>query len=140
MAQYIFPPTYSSIKSVPSLPKKRGDSNPSLIPSHLLLDPSIIHTFLIRTPVKACPSYYRLCQPPASAVTGFHYYDPQEAGYRELRLLFDFLRSEGRDPLIVESEELLKHPVEVMKMWCEEVEIEFNESMLSWSEGSKEHL
>ncbi|KAJ7761921.1 hypothetical protein DFH07DRAFT_413568 [Mycena maculata] len=135
MAQYIFPLPSSSNDSVPSF----GPSgNPTLIPTEALLDSDIQHTFLIRTPEKAVPSYHRLCYP--GSETGFEYWDPEEAGYRELRLLFDFLRSHGRAPVILESAELLAHAPEVMKSWCESAGIEFNEKMLQWDEGTKEHF
>ena len=141
MAYYVFPPASSSVTSVPSLPFPRSDNvNPTLIPTELLLDPTIHHSFLIRSPIKAIPSFYRLCNGDASAVTGFEFYDPEEAGYRELRLLYDFLRGEGRDPLIIDSEALIKNPEIVMKRWCDEAEIEFDESMLKWDEGTREHL
>lgn len=145
MAQYIFRPRYSpsSKSGVPSLARRSDDDehgNPTLIPSHLLLDPTISHTFLIRSPVKAVPSYYRLCTAPGNEGTGFEYYDPEEAGYHELRQLHDFLREQGQDPLVIESENLLKDPEGVMKMWCEEVGIEFDEKMLSWETGTRGHL
>ena len=141
MAYYVFPPASSSTTSVPSLPFPRNDkSNPTLIPTELLLDPSVHHSFLIRSPTKAIPSFYRLCNGDAASITGFEFYDPEEAGYRELRLLYDFLRAEGRDPLIIDSEELIKNPKVVMKRWCDDAEIEFDESMLQWNEGTREHL
>ncbi|KAL8280642.1 hypothetical protein RQP46_006965 [Phenoliferia psychrophenolica] len=139
MAQYIFPLRNSSTTEVPSLPKEAADvGNPTLIPSSQLLDPSIRHTFLIRTPKKAVPSYHRLCYP--GAPTGFDYWDPDEAGYREERLLFDYLRANGLDPLVLDSEDLLANPKSVMQTWCDEVQIPFEERMLSWDEGTREHF
>jgi hypothetical protein len=128
MAQYLFP----------SSPLSSADGNPTLIPTSQLLSPSIRHTFLIRTPSKAIPSYHRLCHP--GSATGFEYFDPSEAGYRELRLLFDFLRTQGVDPLVIESDDLLKEPTKVMRGWCESVGIQFDEGMLEWNEGTREHL
>lgn len=49
----------------------------TLVPTDQLLAPHIRHTFLFRSPAKAVPSYYRLCIPPASAKTGFEYFDPE---------------------------------------------------------------
>lgn len=138
MAQYIFNrASDTSVKSVPSYGPVEP-SNPTLIPTEALLDPSIVHTFLIRTPAKACPSYHRLCYP--GAPTDFEFYDPEEAGYRELRLLFDFLRSKGRDPLILDAEDLLANPQDTMRKWCETVEVEFDPAMLEWKVGTQEHF
>lgn len=144
MAQYIFNQSSSTqIKSVPSLTPSGVNDNPSLIPTELLLDPSIHHTFLIRHPSKAIPSYERLCFP--GSETGFDYFDPEEAGYRELRLLFDFIRSKreeegGEVPLVIESEELLKDPEGLMGLWCKDSGIDFDKSMLTWNEGTREHF
>ena len=140
MAQYLFPLRNSTTTSVPSLPKDAEDDaeNPTLIPSSRLLDASIHHTFLIRTPKKAVPSYYRLCYP--GSPTGFEYWDPDEAGYAEERKLFDYLRSQGLDPLVIDSEDLLKDPAGIMEMWCQDSQIPFEERMLSWGEGTREHL
>lgn len=116
-------------------------NNPTLVPTSELLQPHINHTFLIRHPQKAVPSYARLCYP--GAPTGFDYFDAAEMGYKELRLLFDFIREEtGRTPLLIESEELLSQPVKVVRGWCEHVGIEFTEGMLEWDDApeTRTHL
>ncbi|KAK4695159.1 hypothetical protein P7C70_g8604, partial [Phenoliferia sp. Uapishka_3] len=140
MAQYLFPLPNTTTTSVPSLPKSSSDDvdNPTLIPSSRLLDPSIHHTFLIRTPKKAIPSYKRLCYP--GSPTGFEYWDPEEVGLHEERKLFDYLRSQGMDPLVLDSEDLLKDPEGIMRIWCEDSSIPFDEKMLSWGEGTREHF
>lgn len=146
MASYIFPLSPSSAHSpvIPSSFASAGSKssaiNPTLIPTDILLDPSIVHTFLIRHPAKAIPSYKRLCYP--GSPTGFNYFDPAEAGYKELRILFDFIRENKPEEniLVMESEELLEDPERVMKGWCETVGIEFDPGMLQWEEGTREHL
>lgn len=127
MAQYIFP-----------APDPSTPPSSLLVPTDALLSPTVHHTFLIRTPYKAIPSYHRLCYP--SSPTGFEYWDPAEAGFREERLLFDLLRAEGRVPLVIDSEDLLRDPEGTMRMWCEDSGIEFDKEMLSWDEGTREHL
>ncbi|KAI5476726.1 hypothetical protein MNV49_007316 [Pseudohyphozyma bogoriensis] len=139
MAQYIFaPPSATSTSAASFSSHHTTPTNPTLIPTSLLLDPSIHHTFLIRTPEKAVPSYHRLCYP--GSETGFEYWDPEEAGYLELRKLFEFLRSEGMEPEVIDSEDLLKKPEEVMSGWCERAGVEFEKSMLEWNEGTREHF
>ncbi|KAE8145209.1 hypothetical protein BDV25DRAFT_133992 [Aspergillus avenaceus] len=65
--------------------------NPTVMPKELL---SRFHfAFLIRDPHYSVPSYYRCTIPPLDKVTGFSYYDPAEAGYDEVRRIFDYLRS-----------------------------------------------
>ncbi|GAA6063133.1 hypothetical protein JCM10212_001181 [Sporobolomyces blumeae] len=118
-------------------------TNPTLIPTRLLFpaSPSMSHTFLIRHPSKAVPSYARLCEGDASAITGFYGFDGKEMGYKELRRLFDFVKDEtGQVPLLIESEELLKNPEAVMEMWCNEVGIKFEKEMLEWDDQKREHF
>ncbi|KAF2672601.1 hypothetical protein BT63DRAFT_420827 [Microthyrium microscopicum] len=67
--------------------------NPTVVPDDLLR--KYHFTFLIRHPRSSVPSYFRCTIPPLSSMTGFDYYDPVEAGYKELRMLFDYLVKEG---------------------------------------------
>ncbi|KAI9802118.1 MAG: hypothetical protein M1833_002039 [Piccolia ochrophora] len=67
--------------------------NPTVVPDDLL---SKFHfTFLIRHPRRSIPSYYRCTIPPLDAVTGFYDFMPSEAGYDEVRRVFDYLRTRG---------------------------------------------
>ncbi|QKX61927.1 uncharacterized protein TRUGW13939_09083 [Talaromyces rugulosus] len=64
--------------------------NPTVVPTELL---SKFHfTFLIRDPHYSIPSYYRCTIPPLDEVTGFYNFSPSEAGYDEVRRVFDYLR------------------------------------------------
>jgi hypothetical protein len=67
--------------------------NPTVIPDAMLKNYHF--TFLIRHPRSSVPSYYRCTVPPLSDSTGFTYFDPVEAGYEELRALFEYLVSQG---------------------------------------------
>ena len=67
--------------------------NPTAIPDALLR--KYHFTFLIRHPRSSVPSYYRCTIPPLNEMTGFEYFDPSEAGYKELRALFDYLVEKG---------------------------------------------
>ncbi|KAL1963660.1 hypothetical protein VTN77DRAFT_7981 [Rasamsonia byssochlamydoides] len=67
--------------------------NPTVVPTELL---SQFHfTFLIRDPHYSIPSYYRCTIPPLDKVTGFYEFYPSEAGYDEVRRVFDYLRKVG---------------------------------------------
>jgi hypothetical protein len=59
--------------------------------------------------------------------------------------LFDFIRAKreevgGEVPLVIESEALLKDPEGLMGLWCKDSGIDFDKSMLTWNEGTREHL
>jgi hypothetical protein len=67
--------------------------NPTVVPTELL---SRFHfAFLIRDPHYSIPSYYRCTIPPLDEVTGFYEFYPSEAGYDEVRRVFDYLRNVG---------------------------------------------
>ncbi|GAA5844617.1 hypothetical protein JCM5353_005163 [Sporobolomyces roseus] len=145
MAQYLIDLSKPNGSIAESLSSSHSTTpnNPTLVPTELLFpsSPSMNHTFLIRHPSKAVPSYARLCEGEASAITGFYGFDGKEMGYKELRKMFDFVREQtGKMPLLIESEELLKNPEAVMNMWCEEVGIKFEKEMLEWDDQKREHF
>ena len=116
------------------------NDNPSIIPLSILRDYHF--AFLIRHPLRSIPSFYRCTIPPLSEETGFDYFLSSEAGYRELRVFFDYLRAKGliggKDGVelcLIDADDLLDHPKEVLKKYCESVGLGFNESMLMWEEG-----
>ena len=122
MAYYLFPPEAAPASIAPSVGRvKRGvgttkavvngttngtskapypydtdtePNNPTVIPRDTL--GNFHFAFLIRHPRSSIPSYYRCCVPPLDEVTGFYDFMPSEAGYDELRRLFDYLRSIGQ--------------------------------------------
>jgi hypothetical protein len=102
--------------------------------------------------------------------TGFHNFMPSEAGYDELRRLFDYLKQEGvigqqtqtqqengetangtsngvnghHDGegikiTVVDADDLLDKPAEVVRAFCEDVGIDYHDGMLKWEdeEGQK---
>lgn len=69
------------------------DDNPTVMPTDMLR--GFHWTFLIRHPRRSIPSYYRCTVPPLDAITGFSEFMPSEAGYLELRKLFDYLLSQN---------------------------------------------
>ncbi|GAA5904133.1 hypothetical protein JCM8208_003456 [Rhodotorula glutinis] len=140
MASYIIDMTKplgtvaTSYEGTPTTP-----TNPTLIPTSALLQPHVVHTFLIRHPRRAVPSYARLCYP--GAETGFDYFDPSEMGYAESRRLFDFIReATGQTPHIVEAETLLQEPKKVVSEYCKAVGVDFNEDMLEWNSATRDHF
>uniref|UniRef100_A0A060T8F2 ARAD1D10846p n=1 Tax=Blastobotrys adeninivorans TaxID=409370 RepID=A0A060T8F2_BLAAD len=142
MAQYLIPPqgkgTIAPSMQKTANPTDHDGLNPTVIPSSVL--DSYRFVFLIRAPHLAVPSYYRCCIPPQSEKTGFDHFRPSEAGYRELRMLYDYLKSidpTGKGPLVVESSDLTVDPEQVMSKVCESVGIEFDKSMLSWGNDNE---
>lgn len=122
--------------------------NPTVVPAEILKQ--FHFTFLIRHPRNSIPSYYRCTIPPLDKVTGFYNFMPAEAGYDELRRVFDYLRAQkqvgpaiARDyegPLsdgevsitVVDADDLLDNPEGIIKAYCKEVSLEYDPGMLDW--------
>lgn len=92
----------------------------------------IEHSFLIRTPEKSVPSYYRCCSGEQGKETGFESYDPNEAGYLESVTLYKYLKHLGLNPIIIDSGDLVQTPKMIMKAYCEHVGISYREDMIEW--------
>lgn len=137
MAYYIVPPNGMKQTLALSLHLKESIhdlDNPSVIPYNCLT--KYDYVFLIRNPFKSVPSYVRCCTGELGKMTGFEYFDPQEVGFRELRLLFDYLKNKGAlgesDPFVIDADDLLDHPEEVVRRVCEHTGLRFDKSMLKW--------
>lgn len=131
-------------------PTKGEPNNPTVVPKDLLA--SFHFTFLIRHPRNSIPSYYRCTIPPLDAVTGFYNFRPDEAGYDELRRLFDYLRSEGQvgpklageatngtnghnggvEICLIDADDLLDNPSGIIEAYCKSTGIKYEPEMLTW--------
>ncbi|KAI1807956.1 P-loop containing nucleoside triphosphate hydrolase protein [Daldinia bambusicola] len=163
MAYYLMPPNSQPAAIAKSL-RKGDDSyaeegNPTVLPLDVLK--KFHWTFLIRHPRRAIPSYFRCCVPPLDEVTGFKEFLPSEAGYAELRRLFDYLREQrivgpavagsesngdkvdgsgsgGVTITVIDADDLLDHPNDVVKAFCRETGIEFTPDMLTWDDAENQ--
>lgn len=140
--------------------------NPTVIPGDLLRQ--FDFTFLIRDPHYSIPSYYRCTIPPLDKVTGFYKFFPSEAGYDEVRRVFDYLVSSGvvgptiasappsparggntsraedvsrppqnrerQDICIIDADDLLDNPREMIEAYCQTVGLDFTPEMLHWED------
>ena len=131
--------------------------NPTVFPEDVL---NRFHfAFLIRHPSKALPSYYRCMVPPLVEMTGFSSDHPLEAGYCELRLVFDYLRSIGQvgpamagsqeeqgsgsahiEICVVDADDMLEDPSGFIETFCNSVGVQYKPEMLKWdTHGDQEH-
>jgi len=128
--------------------------NPTVVPREIL--ERFHFTFLIRHPKHAIPSYYRCCIPPLVERTGFNPFMPDEAGYEELRSLFDYCKNTGligpkicgRDgedqpagppPIdsgieicVIDADDLLDDPEGILSKYCQSIGLDFDPEMLKW--------
>ena len=129
---------------------KGEPGNPTVLPKDLLATYHFI--FLIRHPKYSIPSYYRCTLPPLDKMTGWDYLRKDEAGYVELRELFDFLRKEGIigpksagqagetngnqqgvEICVVDADDLLDNPSGMIEAVCKTTGIEYKPEMLIWN-------
>lgn len=89
------------------------------------------HSFLIRNSQKAIPSLYRAST--NTKKTGWDHFDSKEAGFRQMLDLYDFIVKELKTtPVIIDAEDLLASPEEMMKKYCEATELPYQENMTTW--------
>jgi hypothetical protein len=139
-------------------PTPSEPNNPTVVPTALLHQFRFV--FLIRHPRNSIPSYYRCTIPPLDKVTGFYNFRPDEAGYDELRRLFDYLvrveqigpgvagqetvdgrpsgkgtgKSKHADICLIDADDLLDKPQEIIEAFCESVGIDYSPKMLVWDD------
>ena len=72
------------------------------------------HTFLIRNPRQAIPSLYKASI--NKQLTGWDYFDPNEAGFKQMYDLYNFLNARlERNLIVIDAGDLLVNPEETMK-------------------------
>ncbi|KAL9602849.1 MAG: hypothetical protein Q9219_001544 [cf. Caloplaca sp. 3 TL-2023] len=151
MSYHIIPPLHSPNARAPSLqhrspPSPPHPANPTLLPTPILH--SFRFVFLIRNPAAAIPSLHRCFIPPLNTITEMNFIDPTELGYRELRILFDYLyppasretspasgkpaKEETMMPLLIDADDLLADPEGVIRALCLELGFPYSPDMLSW--------
>ena len=65
----------------------------------------------------------------------------KEIGFIEQRELFDLLCDlNGAPPPVIDSDDLLENPFEMVKLWCEAVGITFIPEALSWEPGPRDEV
>lgn len=108
--------------------------NPTALPIEVL--EKFCWTFMIRKPQSSIPSLYRLSMPASREATGWHYFLPSEAGYRELRRLLDFLLShkiiDPHNVCLVDADDLLDQPAKYTEAYCKYIGIDYKPEMLRW--------
>ena len=87
------------------------------------------HTFLIRRPDKAIHSWYN-CTRNISNWT----FSPVEAGFQSLYKLYRYVH-QTKPVVVVDADDLLSAPDQMMEAYCNAVGIRYNPSMTSWEPG-----
>ncbi|KAL8869869.1 MAG: hypothetical protein Q9174_003944 [Haloplaca sp. 1 TL-2023] len=151
ISYHIVPPIHSQDAQPASL---REHFKPTDAPNPTVLPTSIVEqfqfVFLIRNPSSSIPSLYRCFIPPLSDMTEDHELDPEELGYRELRILIDHLyppesrskpvphagetkgNAPSDGPLVIDADDFLVSPDAMVQLLCSRLSIPYSPSMLTW--------
>ena len=104
---------------------------PDKIPDDILC--SAANSFIIRTPEKAIKSLYR------QTLAKFEdsVWDRmvvEEVGYHEQWLMYDKIVNKlGQNAIIIDADDLMANPRDILINYCKFVGLEYNEKMLDWS-------
>ena len=87
------------------------------------------HCFLIRDPKEVLSSYSKS----RSDVT------LDDLGFEAQAEIFDWVRRVvGQNPVVVDSNDILKAPEQMLKKLCDALKINYSEQMLSWEPGPRD--
>lgn len=83
------------------------------------------NVILIRHPKKLIASFSKVIHTPTL----------NDIGIKKASELFLFLKKNGKTPIVIDSDELLKNPEIYLKKLCDLLNIPFSEKMLHWEKG-----
>ncbi|GAA4608222.1 branched chain amino acid aminotransferase [Actinoallomurus liliacearum] len=101
---------------------------PGVLADREFLTTDAVHTFLIRHPRDTIASYQKLNPNVVRHQIGF------EAQYE---LFTQVEHVTGREPVVIDSDDLLDRPEAVVKSYCERVGIPFLPEAMSWEAGER---
>ncbi|XP_071942502.1 uncharacterized protein [Antedon mediterranea] len=92
------------------------------------------HTFLIRDPTKAHTSMYKLCTKPW--LLNYSLIDlvmPQGYAFKQLWDLYEHVTDVlKQDTIVIDADDLLRYPEQVIRRYCIATGLQFNDGMLEW--------
>lgn len=86
-----------------------------------------INIILTRDPREMLPSYVREIENPTL----------RDVGYEQHLELFEFLQNRGEEPIVLQSELVLKDPETLLNKLCKALDIPFQKTMLHWKKGPR---
>tara|TARA_Y100001970_G_scaffold188729_1_gene229554 strand:+ start:38409 stop:39119 length:711 start_codon:yes stop_codon:yes gene_type:complete len=63
----------------------------------------------------------------------------EELGYPQQFKIAEFLKNSNKRFKVIDSDDLLKNPKEILLDWCESINIDFDQSMLNWKKGNHQN-
>jgi hypothetical protein len=104
---------------------------PDILPKEIMQ--TSFHTFIIRNPAKAIKSFYRQTLVDFEESLWNHIV-PEELGFKEQVLMYNYVTIElKKNATIIDADDLMMNPREVLEKYCAVVGLQFDENMLNWS-------
>jgi len=96
---------------------------------------STTHTFIMRDPRAAIRSLYsKSCID--NEKTKWTYFDPKEAGFKQLHDIFTYVRDKLKQkPIVIDAGDLIANPEGILRSYCTAVNLPYDACMLSWDPG-----
>lgn len=117
------------IENINSLRKQKNVFVKGMAHHYLTDSPYFIlnweNVILIRHPKKLIASFSKVIHTPTL----------NDIGIKKASELFLFLKKNGKTPIVIDSDELLKNPRNYLKKLCNLLEIPFSKKMLRWKKG-----
>jgi hypothetical protein len=89
------------------------------------------HTFLIRDPRKSVTSFHKALE----KTTCLSHLSDESVGYKFLHELYTAVQKVDPNPLVIDTDDLLENPKEMMQVYCTETGLPFSKDMVNWSPG-----
>ncbi|XP_071818697.1 uncharacterized protein [Apostichopus japonicus] len=96
------------------------------------------HTFLIRHPQKVFKSFHTLLHRPLLRLLRIKLSDilPQGWVFQEMYELYEYVTETlGQNVVIIDADDLVEHPEEVLEMYCKHTGIPYSPNMTVWGKG-----
>ena len=89
----------------------------------------VSNCFLVRDPREVIASYVKKREDPVL----------EDLGFVQQAEIFDFVRTRVKaTPPVLDARDVLENPERILRLLCEAIDVDFNESMLSWPPGLRE--
>lgn len=85
------------------------------------------NVFLIREPGQMLYSYAKVREQP----------NLNDIGLKHQAELFSWLQEQGKQPLVIDGNDLRQNPAKILKKLCDQLNLPFYEAMLSWKPGPR---
>lgn len=117
------------IQAIEALSKEKNVFIKGMAHHYLSEKPDFIlnwtNVILIRHPEKLIASFAKVIEHPTL----------NDIGIKKATELFLFLKNNGKQPLVIDSDELLKNPENYLKNLCAKLQMPFEAEMLQWKKG-----